>query len=533
MFAAPLGPHTLGLPILPGVTCPGGTLNPVCAAAGGLGAAGAGIAAAGAGDVLGAFTNWVVSGALWLLERIGDVLSATTSIDVQAGWFTAHFALMVTVTGMVLLPMVLFGVVQAIYRQNAGMLLRSLFVHLPLAVLLTFAALQLVAMSLKITDDLSTLVATGTGTDIGHLLDGTVTALQASAAASGLPTFVLLLGAVLLAFGAFSLWLELLVRSAAVYVAVLFLPLALASLVWPAVSHWCRRLVETLVSLILSKFVIVSILSLALGALSSGTSQPGDPGFAPVLAGGALLLLAAFSPFALLRLVPMVEAGAAQYLDGARHRVQQAVMAGPRAAMRAHALAQTLGAGSIEGGLAASGGVGSAAAGGAASAGPGESAPWAGGEPASLDEVLSDTTPPSSDTPDLTAPVTRAPGTGGGSSDGRDDPGESADEGAGELVGAGVGRSAGATGVATEPAPGRGEPPRRGADSQAQQIGAIAARHGADGSSAARAVHTVPGLPGQRVQRSVGHNDGGLPTLHFDPTDQTGPPARPPGAPGA
>ena len=74
------------------------------------------------------------------------------------------------------------------------------------------------------------------------------------------------------------LWLELLIRSAAVYVAVLFLPLAIATLVWPAVSHWCRRLVETLAALILSKFVIVAVLSLAAGALSSGTAGTGVHG---------------------------------------------------------------------------------------------------------------------------------------------------------------------------------------------------------------------------------------------------------------
>ena len=89
---------------------------------------------------------------------------------------------------------------------------------------------------------------------------------------------MLLLVALLVAVAAFVLWLELLIRAAAVYVAVLFLPLALATLVWPAVSHWCRRLVETLAALILSKFVIVATLSLAAGAVSSGTAGTGAHG---------------------------------------------------------------------------------------------------------------------------------------------------------------------------------------------------------------------------------------------------------------
>jgi hypothetical protein len=134
---------------------------------------------------------------------------------------------------------------------------------------------------------------------------------------------------------AFVLWIELLIRAAAVYVAVLFLPLALATLVWPAVSHWCRRLVETLAALILSKFVIVATLSLAAGAVSSGTAGGGahGAGFSAVLAGGALLVMATFVPFAILRLIPAVEAGAVGHLDGLRARGTAAMTRLPRTAV--------------------------------------------------------------------------------------------------------------------------------------------------------------------------------------------------------
>jgi len=143
----------------------------------------------------------------------------------------------------------------------------------------------------------------------------------------------------LIAVAAFVLWLELLIRAAAVYVAVLFLPLALATLVWPAVSHWCRRLVETLAALIISKFVIVATLSLAAGAVASGTAGSGShgSGFSSVLAGGALLLMATFVPFAILRMIPAVEAGAVAHLDGLRQRGTAGLTRLPRSAAN-HAL---------------------------------------------------------------------------------------------------------------------------------------------------------------------------------------------------
>jgi len=119
----------------------------------------------------------------------------------------------------------------------------------------------------------------------------------------------------------------------------------MATLVWPSVAHWCRRLVETLTALILSKFVIVATLSLAASAVGSGTAGTGDAGsgFASVLAGGALLVLATFVPFSILRLIPMVEAGAVGHLDGVRQRSAAALTRLPRTAAQ-YALSKGLAA---------------------------------------------------------------------------------------------------------------------------------------------------------------------------------------------
>jgi hypothetical protein len=78
---------------------------------------------------------------------------------------------------------------------------------------------------------------------------------------------------------------------------------------------------------VLSKFVIVAVLSLAVGALGAS-----DGSMASELAGGALLALAAFAPFTLLRLVPFVESSAAHQLEGVRHRFQRATVVGGRSA---------------------------------------------------------------------------------------------------------------------------------------------------------------------------------------------------------
>jgi hypothetical protein len=130
--------------------------------------------------------------------------------------------------------------------------------------------------------------------------------------AGAVPLFGVFLGAIILAIGAFVLWLEMVIRDAAIYVALFFLPLTFVAMIWPATSRWARRLVEFLVAVILSKFVIVAILGLASAAITQTTlGQPGDGRvFERMIAGAALLVLAAWSPFGLMRLIPMMEVAA-------------------------------------------------------------------------------------------------------------------------------------------------------------------------------------------------------------------------------
>ncbi|HXY28154.1 MAG TPA: hypothetical protein VEH82_07710 [Acidimicrobiales bacterium] len=102
---------------------------------------------------------------------------------------------------------------------------------------------------------------------------------------------------------------------------------------------------ETLAALIVSKFVIVATLSLAAGAVSAGTAGTGahGAGFRSVLAGGALLVMATFVPFAILRMIPVAEAGAVAQLDGLAARGATAVTRPARSAA-SHALHEGLGA---------------------------------------------------------------------------------------------------------------------------------------------------------------------------------------------
>lgn len=261
-----------------------------------------------------AITSWVADAAQWTLKRVIGFIDESTTPRLDAGWFTERYRFMIGLGALVLLPMLLIATVSAVITQDVSQLMRSFFVYLPVAVLGAFVAVHLTQALLSITDSLSGAVARNVAGDASKIFDAVSGTLSDTAGVTGpvAPSFAIFFGALLLVVGSFLVWLELLVRSAAVTAAVFFLPMILAGLVWPSAMRWTKRLIEILVALILSKFVIVAVISLATAALS----DPGGGGFGTVMGASALMLMAAFSPFALLKLMPMVEGAAIDHLQG-------------------------------------------------------------------------------------------------------------------------------------------------------------------------------------------------------------------------
>jgi len=274
--------------------------------------------------------EWVVGGATWLLRRLVSAIDSSTRPDLLSGWFGAGYRLMISLATLLVLPVLLIATMSAVVRQDWSGLTKSYFVYLPMAAIGTAMAIPLTDMGLDITDWMSGLFLTGMRGDIQAFLNAaagalTETSAGQSAMGAGMPLFLAFLAAIVIALGAFAVWVELVLRSAGIYVAVFFLPLGFAALVWPHTRAWFGRLTKTVVALILSKFVIVAVLALASAALSSiggagdaeisragggataaaaielGSAGGSAGGFPAVIAGAALMLMAAFSPLVLFR----------------------------------------------------------------------------------------------------------------------------------------------------------------------------------------------------------------------------------------
>lgn len=327
-----------------------------------------------------AVTEWVIQGAVWFLGQVAAVVNETTKVEPTAAWFTSNYLVMAGIAAVIALPLLLSSLIGAVISGDPGRFGRALTMTF-VAGLGTFAAVTVTGLLLAITDSLSAHIASTMNADLAQALQGVGTSLTAAGGAAdagtpgsgaAVPLFAGFLAAIVIVVAAIGVWLELLLRQVAIYAALLFFPLALAGLIWPATSRWARRLTEILVSLIFAKLVVVALLSLGASGLASG-----GEGFSGVIAGAALLVLALCSPWVLIRIVGVAQVAlAGTGLEGMRsrathtatHRTHQATDT-MRKALGGGARGEAIGGG--HGGLTVAGSSGVAAAGTAAAGGAG------------------------------------------------------------------------------------------------------------------------------------------------------------------
>ena len=132
----------------------------------------------------------------------------------------------------------------------------------------------------------------------------------------GLVGFALFVVALVIAICALLLWIELVVRQAAVLVGTLFLPVGFAGMVWESTAHWLRKLAEGLLAIILAKFVITAVVAVGASAVAEGGDSP-----AALILGAGILAVAVFTPYVLLSIIPL---GTLAVAEGLSRRPLQA-----------------------------------------------------------------------------------------------------------------------------------------------------------------------------------------------------------------
>jgi type IV secretion system protein TrbL len=292
---------------------------------------------------LAAVVAWVTVGAKGALQETAKVIGRTTSPQLRSTWFSSTYWRVGGIAAVLTMPFLFAAAIQALMRSDLALLVRSALGYLPLSLLAVSIAAPLTMLLLAASDEMSAIVSSAGRNGGARFLGQLGLEWGTASVISRLPFLVFLIG-LLTAAGAIVLWIEMVMREAAIYIVVLMLPLAFAAMVWPARRVWAIRAAELLVALILSKFAIVAVL--ALGGAALGEQGAGGPG--AMVTGLVLVLLASFAPWALMRLLPLAElaGGAAGQLRGELSRLR-----GTRAEMGDVADRATDWAGSLTAGM--------------------------------------------------------------------------------------------------------------------------------------------------------------------------------------
>lgn len=284
-------------------------------------------------EALDGLASWITDAAVKATtDLLGALEKDDTSPDLTASWFQSVYwgggssgnPGAVVIAAWLALLVVTGSLLSGVIRGDVGGMVRLVALRLPVAIFLTAIAVWMVGELLTLTDVASGWVTSGSL----NSLQTWTTSLQNSNTGYD---FLTVIASLILILATLLGYLELLARSAALYIVVAFIPLiALASL-WAGSHSALKRGAETIFVLAISKFVLVFVLSIGAGALSAATTPSGLPN---LLTGTIIFLLAGLAPFAVFRLLPFLEMSVVAGLAGGASRFGQ--QWGPRVAGAAH-----------------------------------------------------------------------------------------------------------------------------------------------------------------------------------------------------
>jgi hypothetical protein len=299
----------------------------VCSAASGAGSAVAGLAGEAASAVgngiLDLLANWMIGAATQVTTFVARAMTQTSTPQLESPWFQAQFAPMADLGAALGLLVALIALASAAIRRSPHALAATL-AGIARAGIGTGLVVALTVIGLQVADQISAAVVS----DSPHTFWRAVAHAWGTSGFGGFGSSALaMLIALVEVFAAVFVWLELIVRDAAIYVAVLLFPVGLAAAIWPALSAWPVRLGRLLLLFVILKPLTLIVLSLAGSAaaagLSFGSGVPGSVG--TILAAVVIYALAAFAPWALMYLLA-ADAESAHTASGLRTAAGAAVL---------------------------------------------------------------------------------------------------------------------------------------------------------------------------------------------------------------
>jgi len=246
--------------------------------------------------VANSFSEVAMNATTWLWQQINDA----TTLDLQDPKLLREIGTSAAIAAVLCLGLFVIQVVTSVLRREPGGLARAVS---GLAVSFVGSALAIAATRtlLGVVDALSAgYVQHALGTNVEGLGEKFAFAQLGNVQA---PAATLLLSLVIL-IAVVMVWVAMMVRKMVLIIAAVLAPLAFAGATADITRAWVRRWIEFVCAMVVSKLLLVIILSIGL-AVFNGSGQDGSgagQGATQLAAGSLILMMGGFAPWMAMRM---------------------------------------------------------------------------------------------------------------------------------------------------------------------------------------------------------------------------------------
>ncbi|GAA3083039.1 hypothetical protein ACFQ0X_22070 [Streptomyces rectiviolaceus] len=252
-------------------------------------------------DPLGFLLQKLTEANIWFLRKMLELIQNTTKIDLTSPGFLKQYAIIFAASSLLTVALWLIAVAKRAVRGVA--------VTTAVSEAIGFLLLQFVvnamtpgaiALLMKAIDEVTAVFEPYATSNFKPFLEN-ILKVMASNPSEGVGQ--LLVVNLIMMFGALLMWVELLIRSAAIYVAVALGPIVNSGLVDRDLWNKSKKWFGGVFAIGLSKPVLFALLGLG-GAVLSDTSGSMSDAVSKTLVGALILLLAVFASAAVYKWVP-------------------------------------------------------------------------------------------------------------------------------------------------------------------------------------------------------------------------------------
>ncbi|MEU5547839.1 hypothetical protein AB0G85_36910, partial [Streptomyces sioyaensis] len=238
---------------------------------------------------------------IWFLRKMLELIQNTTKIDLASQGFLKQYAIIFAASSLVTVALWLLAVAKRAVRgvcvttavgEAIGFLMLQFVVNA-----LTPGA---VALLMKAIDEVTAVFEPYATNNFRPFLEN-ILKIMASNPRDGVGQLMVV--NTIMLFGALLMWIELLIRSAAIYVAVALGPIVNAGLVDKDLWGKSKKWIGAIFAIGLTKPVLFALLGLG-GAILSNASGSMSDAVSKTLVGALILLLAVFASATLYKWVP-------------------------------------------------------------------------------------------------------------------------------------------------------------------------------------------------------------------------------------